>query len=136
MSTCRMDNHRNASCRKGFRLNWSPLFYRQRGTKGLGVLPGTFGDLSCKLPVSARHAKGEAKPYSFRLPEQFPDIVLAGKRPQFAPKISRPGPRLNLYCLAYKLYCWIRCQVVRRSNSAGLIRLRAYKLPGDICTHG
>jgi hypothetical protein len=33
----------------------------------------------------------------------FRDVVLAGKRPQFAPKISRPGPRLNLYWMAYKL---------------------------------
>lgn len=132
MSTCRMDNHRNASCRKGFRLNWSPLFYRQRGTKGLGVLPRTF-HVNCQSVHDMQKEKRNHTASGFQ--NSCRDVVLAGKRPQFAPKISRPGPRLNLYWMAYKLYCWIRCQVVRRSNSAGLIRLRAYKLPGDICTH-
>ena len=85
---------------EGLQAELVPLVLSSEGYEGFGR-PATH--LSCKLPVSARYAKGEAKPYRFRLPEQFPDIVLAGKRPQFAPKISRPGPRLNLYWMAYKL---------------------------------
>jgi hypothetical protein len=64
------------------------------------------------------------------------DVVLAGKRPQFAPNIKPSGAPCQPLLDSLQIIAGIDVKVVRRSNSARLIRLRAYKLPGDICTHG